>query len=432
MASGSDFSGEEHFMDDNLSLADPASDQSMSDASFGSSGSSWDPFDVRVSDDDYNEISDVEDLEYASDDWSVSRDPEARAPAVDPESEFKFVAPNLDGKPTPEFPFTNEPVGYNANLPIFDAPVDSFMSIIDSEVAESIVMWTNERAEQFFEGRRNTIVNGIKWKPVDIPTIYLFLGLIMNMGVVREPEISNYWSSHPQYGGPPIFTSKVMSRNYFMNILKFIRFSSVDDVDKKDHKTRIEPFLELLRTKSKEHVNPGVHIAIDEALILWKGRLKFRQFIKTKRSRFGIKVFVTCPGDHKYYGYSWDFQIYYGKDSDFKTDETRDAEEPLTKSEDIVVKMLSELLGCGCHVITDNWYTSLRLANFLMTKNTDITGIVNPKRGPPKILRDYPVQLKESRFVRKGDVMITKYEDRKTLYALTTRYVFECFKIAIS
>ena len=64
----------------------------------------------------------------------------------------------------------------------------------------------------------------------------------------------------------------------------------------KKQNTHIEPFLDLLRQKCQEHVNPGIHIAIDEALILWKGRLRFRQFIKTKRSRFGIKVFLPVQG----------------------------------------------------------------------------------------------------------------------------------------
>ena len=85
-----------------------------------------------------------------------------------------------------------------------------------------------------------------------------------------------------------------MSRNYFLNITKFLRFSSVEDVDKNDQKTRIEPYLDILRRKCQEHVNPGIHIAVDEALLLWKGRLRFSQFINTKRSRFGIKVFSTC------------------------------------------------------------------------------------------------------------------------------------------
>jgi len=39
---------------------------------------------------------------------------------------------------------------------------------------------------------------------------------------------------------------------------------------------------------------PFENLAIDENLDLWKGRLSFKQFIKTKRHRFGIKIFVIC------------------------------------------------------------------------------------------------------------------------------------------
>ena len=431
MSSATDFTSDEEFFDD-ASLADPGSDvDDLSETSFGSCDS-WNPAEVRDSDDEYNVPSDIEDLEFISDDSTISilaNDPVINIPVVDPLSQFRGVAPTRDTKPSPELTFTGLPVGVNRDIPTFNSPSDAFESIIDEEVVESIVMWTNERAEKYFEGRDNTIVNGIKWRPVTIPTMYIFFALVMNMGVVKEPEISNYWSRHPQYGGPAIFNSKVMSRNYFINILKFLRFGSVDDADKNNQKTRIEPLLDILREKCKEHVNPGLDIAIDEALILWKGRLRFRQFIKTKRSRFGIKVFITCPGDEKFYGYSYDFQIYYGKQSKFATEKSKSASDPLSLSEEIVVAMLGDLIGCGRHVITDNWYTSLRLAEFLLTEKTDLTGIVKPNRGPPQLIKSQKLDKKGSSFIRRGDVLITKYEDRKTIYALTTRYVFECFKL---
>ena len=52
--------------------------------------------------------------------------------------------------------------------------------------------------------------------------------------------------------------------------------------------------------------------------MLWKGRVGFKQFIRTKRNRFGIKVFVFCPSHADFSGYSWNFEIYYGKDSNYK------------------------------------------------------------------------------------------------------------------
>ena len=36
------------------------------------------------------------------------------------------------------------------------------------------------------------------------------------------------------------------------------------------------------------------HIAVDEELLLWKGRLGFKQYIPNKRGRFGIKIFSVC------------------------------------------------------------------------------------------------------------------------------------------
>ena len=114
-----------------------------------------------------------------------------------------------------------------------------------------------------------------------------------------------------------------------------------------------------------------------------------------------------------------DFEVYYGEGSDFHSDETP---VPLSKSEEIVVRMLCDLLDLGHHVVTDNWYTSLRLARFLLTMDTDITGTVNPLRGPPPALREIPLRKKGSAFMRCGDVLVCKYEDRKSVYSLTTRY----------
>ena len=81
-------------------------------------------------------------------------------------------------------------------------------------------------------------------------------------------------------------------------------------------KERLTEYLKLLQTKSENLLNPGQHLSIDEALILWKGRLYFRQFIKSKRTRFGVKIFFCAPADPAYQGYSFRFTVYYGKNSD--------------------------------------------------------------------------------------------------------------------
>ncbi|MGH0120937.1 UNVERIFIED_CONTAM: hypothetical protein FKN15_061628 [Acipenser sinensis] len=86
----------------------------------------------------------------------------------------------------------------------------------------------------------------------------------------------------PADAGPPVFCKVVMSRNRFLSII--LRFSNIDNVRADHPLTRLELFLSMLRETSMDLVDPGQNIAINEALVLWKGRLHFRQYIKTKRA----------------------------------------------------------------------------------------------------------------------------------------------------
>ena len=191
------------------------------------------------------------------------------------------------------FFFSGIPVGATDLIPATEKPLDAFLAFIDVPIVQQICDWTNERANLFFANipdARNRKTNGIIWRAVDVTTMYIYIALSMAMGVSHFPNVAQYWNNDPVFGGPKIFCKQIMSRNRFSSITKFLRFSSAADVDKKNPRTRIEPFLNLLEEKSTTLVDPGLHIAINEALILWKGRLLFKQFIRTKRSRFAISV----------------------------------------------------------------------------------------------------------------------------------------------
>ena len=201
--------------------------------------------------------------------------------------------------------------------------------------------------------------------------------------------------------------------------MKFVCFSPPAQIDKFDHRTRIEPFMCMIRENSQMVMRPGRHVAVDEALVLWKGRLRFRQYIKSKRARFGVKLYVLCPSDKDWSGYSWNIDLYYGKDSYQIQDESASH---LSVSERIVVFMMKDLLNEGRHIITDNWYTSLRLAEYLDKKNTMLTGVVRYGRGPPKEVQAMKLETHQAVFARKGNVLIVKWADKKDIVVLTTKY----------
>ena len=177
----------------------------------------------------------------------------------------------------------------------------------------------------------------------------------------------------------------------------------------------------MLRVNCQRFLHPGQHIAIDEALILYRGRLGFKQFIRTKRARFGIKVFVLCPSASQWAGYSWNFEIHYRKDSTFNNPDP--AAVSLTTSELVVSFLMKDVLNEGCHVVAENWYTSLRLAEYLLVKDTTLTGVVRADRGPPASLKDEILVTNQSSFARKGNVLVVKYQDKKAVNFLSTHYL---------
>ena len=57
-------------------------------------------------------------------------------------------------------------------------------------------------------------------------------------------------------------------------------------------------------------------MSIDEAMIPLKGRLGFKQYMKDKPTKWGIKVFVVSDATN---GYVHRLQIYTGKNSDLSS-----------------------------------------------------------------------------------------------------------------
>jgi hypothetical protein len=96
--------------------------------------------------------------------------------------------------------------------------------------------------------------------------------------------------------------------------------------------------------------------------------------------------------------------------------------EMLSKSEVIVVHLLAKgnLLDQGYEVTLDNWYTSVRLAQYLWLRKTAMRGTINPVRGIPQVLRDKRLPKSDSAYMRKEHLLAVKFHDKKDVYLLST------------
>ena len=152
-------------------------------------------------------------------------------------------------------------------------------------------------------------------------------------------------------------------------ILIFLHFNNNLDPtydiqdENRDRLHKIRPVLNLIRRRCKSVWYPGQHLSVDESLVLFKGRVKFRQYIKTKQARFGIKLYELTTSD----GITLDFLVYSGKEMFY--DDNHHNEMPST--ERIPSVLMGPYLGKGHILFTDNYYTSPILASFFwQTKHT--------------------------------------------------------------
>ena len=380
----------------------------------------------RYSDEDEEGYSDPEDFLFGEDD----EDPNAAVVWDDGFSPINAYE-TYDKPPIPES--TGHLVGHGVDVTLEQTQSEFFKLFLDEEIVIYLCTCMNAKARFWFQeesarkGYQVTTCNGATWHDVTPNDMYLYFALILYMGVKKEPAVDDYWSGHPMKGGHPI-VRQTMSRSRFRNMTKFLRFIEQTELNQKfTAKERLGDFIDLLTERCKRLVHPGEHLSIDEALILWKGRLHFKQFIKLKRSRFGIKVFFLCPGDPKWQGYSWNFSIYYGANSDFEipeVDVTAEEARSVGKSGRVVLHLMQGLFGSGRHPITDNWYTSRALGLLLYAKKTMLTGTIRKDRGIPAELAAVPLPRHSHRscFATNGTELCVKYEDRATVHLYTTRY----------
>ena len=74
----------------------------------------------------------------------------------------------------------------------------------------------------------------------------------------------------------------------FYEIARFWHFNNNKDPNydandpDRDRLHIVRPVIDLLNERCKNVYFPGENLSVDESLILFKGRLKFRQYIKTK------------------------------------------------------------------------------------------------------------------------------------------------------
>ena len=111
------------------------------------------------------------------------------------------------------------------------------------------------------------------------------------MGLISLPSYKKYWSKDLLYKNEQF--PSVMSRERFEFILRFFNFGE-KPMFENDRLSKLRMIMDHLNKVMLEVITPEKNLSIDESIMLWRGRLVFRQYIKNKRHKYGIKFYELC------------------------------------------------------------------------------------------------------------------------------------------
>jgi hypothetical protein len=79
-------------------------------------------------------------------------------------------------------------------------------------------------------------------------------------------------------------------RDRSLNILMYLHFSDNTMCIIGNRLNKIRDMIEEILYTFKSAVKPGKGVVMNKSTILWRGRLRLRQYIKRKRYKYGIKL----------------------------------------------------------------------------------------------------------------------------------------------
>ena len=145
-------------------------------------------------------------------------------------------------------------------------------------------------------------------------------------------------------------------------------------------------------------------------MVLWKGRLVFKQFIKNKRHKYGIKLYVLTESD----GMVLNMHVYTG---------SHDSLGGKGHSMKVVCELMKNYFGYGHSLFVDNFYTGIELAEALLTNSTYCTGTLNVKRrGIPVEIKSAQLQPGETIEKYQKGILVGKWRDKRPILYLSTEF----------
>lgn len=246
------------------------------------------------------------------------------------------------------------------------------------------------------------------WHDTNSFEVWLFLGIILQMGIHRLPEITDYWARDPLLQVDAV--RNAMSLKRFQSLWRYLHCEDNESItDSRDVTSKIKTVLGTLEHTYFTKYNPSQELSVDEMMIKFKGRKSGKIHMPKKPVKLGFKVWAcscSCCG------YLCTFSVYNGRLSDSSGKKV--PQKGLVK--DVVHGLLERFYGQQHVVYMDNFYTSGPLIEELRSQGVFTVGtILKNAAGFPTSLKG--VVPDKGSYVSQtvGDICYSVFNDRKVV-----------------
>ena len=179
-------------------------------------------------------------------------------------------------------------------------PLELFCKYFTDEVWDLLVTETNRYACSRFPCRQHAR----PWTDISTDEMKAFIGMLLLMGILQLPRIEMYWQTDDDLMKTPGISS-IMSCVRFQQIFRFLHLADNSHQipagqPGHDKLYKVRSYVDLISTQFTTNYTLHQPVTIDEAMILFKGRLTFKQYMKNKPTKWGIKVFVLSDATNGY------------------------------------------------------------------------------------------------------------------------------------
>lgn len=288
-------------------------------------------------------------------------------------------------------------------------PVDYLNLFMNDHFFEFLLEKSNNYAVDILANSTSDQSRITSWRDISREELRIFIGILFHMGTIKMNRINDYWKTHYLFN-LPTFRS-FMSRNRFLLILRALHFND-NNLPNQNSLSKIAPLIDFFNSRMAEIYYPNKELALDESMVLWRGRLGFRQYMQGKRHKYGIKLYILAEPS----GLIQKVHVYGG---------SADPDVGGSKhTEKIVHKLLEGKKNVGHSVYMDNFYNSIALSEQLLQEKTYTTGTLRANRtGNPEDLVKKKLKKGESSslYTDKG-ICVTKWKDRKEILSISSEF----------